>query len=191
MASACAAKAVQKSRTRVMLRVQSCGTPRAFACNHRSLHRVVKTMWCPHHVADQSPPRGRTKPTCCAALWGAGTFEGTVGLPLHVVSQMSGLPNRTFDIVQLTYSQLPKVNVTEEGSALFIHNQLSHVSLPRVNEITPRLDIFSGMEDGPSTAAPKDEHSEKECHCPAMVLQLPLPVCQRRCPREPRCLPSP
>ena len=94
------------------------------------------------------------------------------------------VPHRALRIEQCRNSEFTEVNVTELGVALLIHNQLSHVSLPGLDEFSPGI-------DQPLTAAPKGEHSEKDCHCPAMVLQLPLPVCQRRCPGELRCLLGP
>ena len=97
---------------------------------------------CLHQVADRSPPRGRAKLTSGAALWSKGTFEGAISLPLHVVSQRCRPPNRTFRIVQCPHPEFPEANVTEKGAAFLIHNQLPHVSLPGLDEFSPKLNVF-------------------------------------------------
>ena len=55
---------------------------------------------------------------------------------------MFRLLHRALRIVQRPHSEFPEVNVTELGAAFLIHNQLPHVSLPSLDEFSPRLDVF-------------------------------------------------
>ena len=132
-----------------MLSIQSCRenspTPGAFVCNHSSLHRIVKTL-CFHHVADQSPPRGRVELTSGTAFRGKRTFEGSIGLFLHVVTQMFILPHRALRIGQCPHSEFPEVSVTQQGAAFLIHNQLTHVSLPGADRFSPNPVVFQGLK---------------------------------------------